>query len=119
LEGALSGFATETEISRMPNPNFIMFSERNSEALDAFDNIDYGSVDQDDYNTWAGEAALVRWGSGSYADQGWLRYNRHGKSSNYIYTDGHVENLRWSGARKDQFPDHVVRSPVADPPQSE
>ena len=119
LEGVLTGFATETEISRMPNPNFIMFSERNSEALDAFDNIDYGRVDKDDYDTWVGEAALVRWGSGSYSDQGWIRYNRHGKSSNYIYTDGHVENLKWSSARQDQFPDHVVRSPLADPPQPE
>lgn len=118
LEGALFGFATETEISSLPNPNFIMFSERNSEALCAFDNFDYGSVDQDDYHTWVGEGALVQWGSGNYADQGWIRYNRHGKSSNYVYTDGHVENLRWGAARTDQFPDHIVRLPLSNPPQS-
>jgi hypothetical protein len=34
--------------SQLPNPNFIMFSERNSEALDAAVNSDYGSVNQDD-----------------------------------------------------------------------
>ena len=38
LEGALNGFATETALAALPNPNIIMFSERNSEALDAADN---------------------------------------------------------------------------------
>ncbi len=117
LEGALYGFATERAISQLPNPNFIMFSERNCEALDAPDNAEYGSVNQDDYDTWVGEAALVQWGSGNYGNQGWIRYNRHGGRANYIYTDGHVEHLRWSKARSDQFPDHVVRRPLANPPQ--
>lgn len=116
LEGALYGFATDRAISQLANPNFIMFSERNSEALDAPDNTEFGSVIQDDYDTWVGEAALVRWGSGKYADQGWLRYNRHDGRANYIYTDGHVENLRWSQARFDQFPDHRIRKPLASPP---
>ena len=31
-------------------------------------------------------------------------------------TDAHVEYLRWSKARFDQFPDHVVRRPLANPP---
>jgi prepilin-type N-terminal cleavage/methylation domain-containing protein len=117
LEGVLSGFATDAAINRLPNPNFIMFSERNCEALDASDNAQFGSVDQDDYDTWVGEAALVQWGSGPYADQGWIRYNRHGRHANYIYTDSHVENLPWSKARYDQFPDHQVRKPLARPPQ--
>jgi prepilin-type N-terminal cleavage/methylation domain-containing protein/prepilin-type processing-associated H-X9-DG protein len=116
LEGALNGFATETALSALPNPNLIMFSERNSEALNAPDNPEYGSVNQDDYDTWVGEAALVRWGAGSYANQGWLRFNRHDLRANYIYFDGHVESLHWSQARLDQFPDHVVRRPLADPP---
>jgi prepilin-type N-terminal cleavage/methylation domain-containing protein/prepilin-type processing-associated H-X9-DG protein len=116
LEGALSGFATDRAVSQLPNPNFIMFSERNSEALDAPDNAEFGSVNQNDYDTWVGEAALVQWGSGKYADQGWIRYNRHGGRANYIYTDGHVENLRWSKARFDQFPDHRVRKPLPNPP---
>ena len=30
-----------------------------------------------------------------------------------IYTDGHVERLRWSRARFDQFPDHQVRKPLS------
>ena len=44
-------------------------------------------------------------------------YNRHGPGANYIYADAHVEYLRWSKARLDQYPDHVVRSPLATPPQ--
>ena len=117
LEGVLNGFATDTAMSRLSNPNVIMFSERNSEALDATDNPQYGYIEQDDYDTWGGEAQLVQWGSGNYANQGWIRYNRHGARANYIYTDGHVEGLPWSKARLDQFPDHVVRKPLANPPQ--
>ncbi len=117
VEGVLHGFATEAAVSALSNPNLIMFSERNSEALNAEDNGEFGNVGQDDYDTWAGEAALVRWGSGGYSDQGWISYNRHGKSANYVYTDGHVELLSWSRARYDQFPDHVVRQPLSNPPQ--
>ncbi len=117
LEGALNGFATESALATLPNPNIIMFSERNSEALNAADNSQYGSVNQDDYDTWVGEAAMVRWGSGKYGGQGWIRYNRHEARANYIYFDGHVDSLRWSQARQDQFPDHVVRQPLSDPPK--
>jgi len=93
-----------------------MFSERNSEALDAPDNTEYGYIEQDDYDTWGGEAQLVQWGSGSYGHQGWIRYHRHRQRANYIYTDEHVESLRWGQARLDQFPDHQVREPLANPP---
>ncbi len=116
LDGSLYGFATERAIAALPNPNIIMFSERNSEALDARDNTDYGAVEQDDYDTWVGEAALVRWGTGPYGDQGWIRYNRHGTRANYVYTDGHATAQRWRQARSDQYPDHTVRSPLPDPP---
>jgi len=116
LEGALYGFATEDAVARLPNRNLIMFSERNSEALNAPDNSDYGSVNQDDYDTWVGEAALVQWGTGNYANQGWIRYNRHAKRGGYIYVDAHAEFLPWSKARLDQFPDHVVRRPLPNPP---
>jgi prepilin-type N-terminal cleavage/methylation domain-containing protein/prepilin-type processing-associated H-X9-DG protein len=116
LEGILPGFVTDTVIGHLSNPNIIMFSERNSEALDAPDNLEYGYVEQDDYDTWGGEAQLVQWGSGKYGDQGWIRYNRHGRLANYIYTDGHVESLRWSKARLDQFPDHQVEKPLTNRP---
>ncbi len=116
VEGALYGFATDTAVSSLPDPNLIMFSERNSEALDAPDNGDYGNVGQDDYDAWVGESALVQWASGSYGDQGWIRYNRHQGAANYVYTDGHVERLRWRQARRDHFPDHRVRNPLAGPP---
>ena len=61
VEGVLSGFATDSAIPNMPNRNIIMFSERNSEALNAPDNSQFGSVNQDDYDTWVGESALVQW----------------------------------------------------------
>lgn len=116
VEGVLNGFATEPAISALPDPNVILFSERNSEALDAPDNGDYGNVGQDDYDAWVGESALVQWGGGSYGDQGWIRYNRHQGAANYVYTDGHVERRRWRQVRRDHFPDHRVRNPLAGPP---
>ena len=109
----MNGFATEAAITSLPNPNVIMFSERNSEALNASDNGEYGSIVQDDYDTWVGESALVRWGSGKYGNQGWIKFDRHQGKSHYTYTDGHVERLPWKKARFDQFPDHLVRKPVA------
>jgi prepilin-type N-terminal cleavage/methylation domain-containing protein/prepilin-type processing-associated H-X9-DG protein len=117
VQGVLNGFATDAAIANMPNRNIIMFSERNSEALNAPDNSQFGSVNQDDYDTWVGESALVRWASGPYADQGWIRYTRHGQGANYIYADAHVEFLRWRKARFDQYPDRVVRFPLANPPE--
>ncbi len=116
LEGVLRGFATESAISTLPNPNIIMFSERNSEAMNAIDNDEFGSVTQDDYDTWVGEAALIKWGRGKYSDQGWIKHNRHEQKANYIYTDGHVESLKWEKARFDQFPDHRVRKPITNIP---
>jgi len=117
VEGVLNGFATDNAVASLPNRNIIMFSERNSEALNAPDNSEYGYVNQDDYDTWPGESLLVRWGNGNYADQGWIRYNRHVKGANYVYADNHVEFLRWRNARLDQYPDHVVRFPLANPPE--
>jgi prepilin-type N-terminal cleavage/methylation domain-containing protein/prepilin-type processing-associated H-X9-DG protein len=117
LEGVLNGFATDPIVSGLANPNLVMFSERNSEAMNAADNPEFGNVSQDDYDTWVGEAAMVRWGAGRYRDQGWIRHNRHGARANYIYTDGHAEALSWRKARADQFPDHRVRGPLANPPK--
>ncbi|MGH8244956.1 MAG: H-X9-DG-CTERM domain-containing protein, partial [Gammaproteobacteria bacterium] len=117
VEGVLSGFATDEAVSALPDPNLILFSERNSEALNAADNGEYGNVGQDDYDAWVGESALVQWGAGRYGDQGWIRYNRHQGGANYVFTDGHVEWLRWRQARRDHYPDHRVRNPLAGPPE--
>jgi prepilin-type N-terminal cleavage/methylation domain-containing protein/prepilin-type processing-associated H-X9-DG protein len=117
VEGVLSGFATDAALAGLENPNIILFSERNTEAMNALDNPEYGSIGQDDYDTWAGEAALVQWGEGRYASQGWIRYNRHNGGANYTYADGHAKWLRWGKARLDQYPDHVVRYPLANSPQ--
>ncbi len=116
VEGVLYGFATDNALATITHQNIIMFSERNSEALNAADNPEYGSVEQDDYDTWGGEAQLVHWGTGKYADQGWIRYNRHILGANYVYNDGHVLWQRWQAARIDQFPDGVVRFPLSNPP---
>jgi len=116
LEGVLPGFTTESVLAGLPDPNIIMFSERNSAGL-----IDPASgfyyVPQDDYDTWPGEGALVQWGSGSRPNEGWIDPHRHNGGSNYIYADSHVKWLRWGKARLDEYPDHVVRNPVANPPQ--
>lgn len=54
---------------------------------------------------------------GKYENEGCIRYNRHNKGGNYIYDDGHVKWMRWSRARLDQYPNHVVRFLLANPPQ--
>jgi len=115
LEGALPGFATESVLAGLPDPNIIMFSERNSGGLDD-PNSGFYYVPQDDYDTWGGEAALVRWGSGDRPNEGWIKYDRHNLGANYIYADSHAKFLRWGRARLDQYPDHVVRRPLPDPP---
>ncbi len=117
VEGVLSGFATDAALSSLDNPNVIMFSERNSKAMNARNNGTFGSVAQDDYDTWVGEAALVQWGEGNWADQGWIDHGRHNKGANYVYADGHAKWMRWGQARLDQFPDHKVRQPLAEPVQ--
>jgi prepilin-type N-terminal cleavage/methylation domain-containing protein/prepilin-type processing-associated H-X9-DG protein len=114
MEGVLSGFANDAVLAGLENPNLIMFSERNSKAMNAANNTEYGAVGQDDYDTWVGERALVRWEAGAWGDQGWIDYGRHNKGANYVYADGHVKWLRWSRARQDQFPDHVVRNPLSE-----
>ena len=60
LEGVMSGFATDAVLGSLPDNNIIMFSERNSAALDDPANTDFGYIPQDDYDTWPGEAALER-----------------------------------------------------------
>lgn len=115
MEGALTGFATDPVVTGLTNPNLILFAERNSTFLDSADNA-FGYVPQDDFDSWAGEAALVRWGTGNYANQGWIKYDRHQLGANYVYTDGHAKWLRWGKAREDIYPDHKVRKPLGNPP---
>lgn len=115
-EGVLTGFATESVMTSLDDLNVIMFSERNSEGF-ADPDSDFFYVPQDDYDTWGGEAALVRWGSGSRPNEGWIKYDRHNGGGNYIYWDGHVKWMKWGRARLDQFPDHQVRYPLVDPPR--
>lgn len=115
-EGVLNGYATEAAISGLPDDNLIMFSERNSTALDDPANP-WGYNPQDDYDTWPGESVLVQNGTGGqYANQGWIAYDRHRGGADYAFYDGHVKWMRWSQARGYQYPDHKVRMPLANPP---
>lgn len=116
LDGSLNGFATESALASIENPNLIMFSERNSEGL-SDSHSDFHYPPQDDYDAWAGEAAMVRWGSGGRPNEGWIKFDRHSNGANYIYADSHAKFLPWGKARLDQFPDHKVRYPLANPPQ--
>ncbi len=116
LEGALPGFATESVIAGLSDTNIVMFSERNSAGL-SDPNSDFHYVPQDDYDTWSGEEALVHWGSGSRPKEGWIKYDRHNGGANYVYADSHAKFMKWGRARLDQYPDHVVRFPLANPPQ--
>ena len=119
LEGVLPGFATEPVVDALQNPNIIMFSERNSTLLDD-PNSGLYYIPQDDYDTWPGECTLVRYSAcgitGAESDQGWIKYDRHNGGANYVYFDGHCKWLRWGQARIDQYPDHVVRFPLPNPP---
>ena len=68
----------------------------------------------------AGRSARGSWARIEHSRRLGLRVDRgfdHAGRANYIYTDSHVENLRWSKARFDQFPDHRVRGPLPNPPE--
>lgn len=116
MEGVLYGFATEAVVNSLQDPNLIMFAERNSAGFSDPESAFY-YVPQDDYDAWAGEAALVQWGEGGRPNEGWISYNRHKGGANYIYADGHVKWMRWGRARIDHYPDHRVRHPLPNPPQ--
>ncbi len=114
LDGSpLNGFATDAAISGFPDASIIMFSERNSETFGDSDSPVY-APNQDDYDTWVGEESLV--GADAKHQQGWLKWNRHFDGSSYLYFDGHAKWLRWSAAKRDQYPDHKVRFPLANSP---
>ena len=115
-EGVLGDFATESVLTGLSDPNVILFSERNSEGLADPDSA-FNYEPQDDYDTWSGEAALVRWGEGSRPNEGWLKYDRHNGGANYVYADSHAKYMKWGRARLDQYPDHVVRFALTDPPR--
>ncbi len=127
-EGIFPGYATDAAINALPDQNLIMFSERNSVALDdcangadtQCNNDGWGYVPQDDYDTWPGEANLINNGSGPapYTHQGWIAYNRHNGGANYLFYDGHAKWMHWSQARLYQYPDHNpehynLKGPVA------
>ena len=118
MTGVLPTYASASVMSALPDENVVMFSERNSAALDDCANgqasdkfcsgTGWGYVPQDDYDTWPGEAPLVKNGGGPapYNQQGWIAYNRHRGGANYLFYDGHAKWMRWEQARIYQYPDH-------------
>jgi len=115
VTGVLSTYATEASVNTLADQNIIMFSERNSSALDdcangndlECSNGGWGYIPQDDYDTWAGEAPLVHNGTGtSHPNEGYIAYNRHRGGANYLFYDGHAKWMHWSQARLLEYPDH-------------
>jgi prepilin-type N-terminal cleavage/methylation domain-containing protein/prepilin-type processing-associated H-X9-DG protein len=81
-------------IEEVGTSTFIAFSERNATGLLAGG----GDPKQDDYDIWLGSGIF----------QPWIAYDRHTGVANYLYLDGHVDDLGWKDAVIDMFPDHVV-----------
>ena len=71
--------------------NFVSFSERDAEALAADPNAD---PRQDDYDIWLGTSTLDRW----------IKWERHGTTSNALYLDGHAQSVRRTEAYPAMFP---------------
>ena len=71
--------------------NFVAFNERDAASLAADPDAD---LRQDDYDIWLGTATLDRW----------IRWERHGTTSNALYLDGHAASVRRSDAYLGMYP---------------
>ena len=71
--------------------NFVSFNERDAEALAADPDAD---ARQDDYDIWLGTATLDRW----------IKWGRHGTTSNALFLDGHARAVRQAEAYPAMFP---------------
>jgi prepilin-type N-terminal cleavage/methylation domain-containing protein/prepilin-type processing-associated H-X9-DG protein len=82
-------------VNEVGTSNFICFSERNAAA---FTVPNGGDPRQDDYDIWLGTGII----------KPWIAYDRHTKTANYLYLDGHAVSLTWDVAVPDMYPDKVV-----------
>ena len=71
--------------------NFVAFNERDAAVLDADPDAD---PRQDDYDIWLGTDTLDRW----------VKWGRHGASSNVLYLDGHAKSVTKSEAYLGMYP---------------
>ena len=60
--------------------NFVSFNEHDCDVMDTDPNAD---PRQDDYDIWLGTSTLDRW----------IKWQRHGTSSNVLYLDGHAKSV--------------------------
>ncbi len=82
-------------VDEVGTSNFICFSERNAAA---FAPDSGGDPRQDDYDVWLGTNTI----------KPWIAYDRHTRTANYLYLDGHAVSLTWDVAVPDTYPGKVV-----------
>src|SRR6478672_8967807 len=84
--------------------NFVCMSERNAKAFSPPSDND---PRQDDYDIWLGTETI----------QPWIAWDRHTKTANYLYLDGHAVPLPWDAAVLDMYPEKGVLIQDATYPQ--
>ncbi len=83
-------------INELGSSNFIAYTERNAEGIDASGN----DARQDDFDVWLGTTNF----------QPWLALNRHDNCPNWLFLDGHVVSLPWDATAVSLFPDRTVHT---------
>jgi prepilin-type processing-associated H-X9-DG protein len=83
-------FMTEVGLS-----HFVDLSER---AGEVFTTAQGNDPRQDDYDIWLGTTTI----------QNWISHKRHSGIAHYLFLDGHVETMSWSGAVRLMYPDNRV-----------
>ncbi len=82
-------------VNEVGTSQFVCFAERNAAAF----NPPLGDEPrQDDYDIWLGTGII----------KPWIAHDRHTRSANYLYLDGHAVTLPWDAAVVDMYPDKQV-----------
>ena len=71
--------------------NFVAFNERDGAVMDTDPDAD---PRQDDYDIWLGTSTLDRW----------IKWGRHGTSSNVLFLDGHAKSVTKPEAYMGMYP---------------
>jgi prepilin-type N-terminal cleavage/methylation domain-containing protein/prepilin-type processing-associated H-X9-DG protein len=82
-------------VNTVGTSQFVCFSERNAAAFTADSGED---PRQDDYDIWLGTNII----------RPWIAWDRHTRTANYLYLDGHAITLKWEAAVVDMYPDKNV-----------
>ncbi len=82
-------------VNEVGTSQFICFVERNAAALTMATGAD---PRQDDFDIWLGTNNF----------KPWIAYERHIRTPNYLFLDGHVEARSWDDTVSYLFPDRVV-----------